>query len=364
MKHILFLTTYASPYRVHFFDELGKSCDVTVLFSERIEDKKHRDASWFTKGECRAKFVQLEKRIASFRGKELCTDVIGWLRKPWDAIIVCGYSSPTFALAMWWLCLKRIPFYMEVDGGLVRPDSKPAFLVKKWLVTRPTQYLSTGKHTSDYLVHYGAKREKIREYPFSSLWDRDVLEKPASDEEKKALRAQLGMEEEKIILTIGQFIHRKGFDVLLKAVPDLKPGTGVYFVGGQPTEEYLQMQRDGNLSNVHFVGFRNKEALAKYYQAADVYVMPTREDIWGLVINEAMANGLPVVSTDRCVAALDLVEDGVNGYIVPVENADALAEKLNRTLESDTRAMGIASLEKIRPYTIENMAAVHMEILK
>lgn len=362
MKRVLFLTTYASPYRVRFFDELARSADVTVLFSERIEDKKHRDASWFVQGEGRAKFIQLRKRIASFRGKELCADVLSWLKKDWDAIVICGYSSPTFVAAMEYLRLRRIPFYMEVDGGLIRQDSRKAFLVKKWLVTRPTWYLSTGKQTSRYLMHYGAKPDAIYEYPFSSLWEADLLSAPASPETKQALRRELGICEKHVILTVGQFIHRKGFDVLLKAASHLMEDTAIYFVGGEPTEEYRRMAEETGTTKIHFVGFRNKQTLAKYYQASDVYVMPTREDIWGLVINEAMAYGLPVVTTDRCVAGMELVENGVNGYVVPVEDADVLADKLNAVLLADLGAMGRDSLRRVQPYTIENMARVHMEI--
>ena len=93
-------------------------------------------------------------------------------------------------------------------------------------------------------------------------------------------------------------------------------------------------------------------------------MLPTREDIWGLVINEAMAYGLPVITTERCVAGLELIENGVNGYVVPVEDAAALAEKINAVLSADLHQMGEASLEKIRPYTLENMAKTHAEILE
>ena len=100
--------------------------------------------------------------------------------------------------------------------------------------------------------------------------------------------------------------------------------------------------------------------LANAYAAADLFVLPTREDIWGLVINEAMAYGLPVITTDRCVAGLELVEEGVNGSIVPVEDAAALAGKMKELLSSDLEKMGTASLKKIRAYTIENMAKAHV----
>ncbi len=88
-------------------------------------------------------------------------------------------------------------------------------------------------------------------------------------------------------------------------------------------------------------------------------MLPTREDIWGLVINEALAYGLPTITTDRCVAGLELIENGVNGYVVPVEEAQSLAEKINAVLSGDMQQMGEASLQKVRPYTLENMARTH-----
>lgn len=363
MKRVLFLTNFASPYRVHFFDELSKYMDVTVLYSDRVEDIKHRNADWFEEGEGSFHPVQLT-RVGSMGEENLCLDVIPWLKKKFDVIIIGGYSSPTAILAMAWLRLHRIPFYMEVDGGLIRQESKLKYLVKKTLVCMANQWLSTGRNTTKYLIHYGAKEEKITEYPFTSLYEEDILPKAVSPEEKAALRIALGFPEKHMVLAIGQFIHRKGFDVLLQAAASLEEDVGIYIVGGVPTMEYLNLRDKLGLKNIHFLDFQKKERLALIYKAADMFVLPTREDIWGLVINEALAYGLPTITTDRCVAGLDLIEDGVNGYIVPVEDADALAQKIKAVLASDMQKMGEASLEKIRPYTLENMAKTHAEIFE
>lgn len=363
MKRVLFLTNFPSPYRVHFFDELGKTLDVTVLYSDRVEDITHRNAQWFEEGQGGFHPVQL-KQSAGIRDEYLCLEVISWLKKKYDAIVIGGYSSPTAILAMAYLRLHRIPFYMEVDGGLVRQESKLKYLVKKTLVCMANRWLSTGINTTKYLVHYGAKEERVQHYPFSSLYEKDILAEPVSREEKQRLRRELGIEEKHMVLAIGQFIHRKGFDILLEAARDLDPDTGIYIVGGEATEEYLKLREQLNLQNVHFWGFQKKDRLALMYQAADLFVLPTREDIWGLVINEALAYGLPTITTNRCVAGLELIEDGVNGYVVPVEDANALAEKIQAVLASDLSGMGAASLEKVRPYTLENMAKVHAEIFE
>ena len=363
MKRVLFLTNYPSPYRVHFFDELGKYMDVTVLYSDRVEDIRHRNAAWFEEGEHGFQTVRLTPKLRVGR-RYLCFDVLPWLKKDYDEIVVCGYSSPTTILAMAYLRFCRIPFYMEVDGGLIRQDNKLKHFVKKSLVCLADRWLSTGVHTTKYLVHYGAKAEKVTHYPFSSLHERDILEDPVSPAEKRKLRRELEIPEKQMILAIGQMIHRKGFDVLLKAARNLDPEIGIYFVGGEAKEEYLKLREELGLQNVHFLGFQKKDRLAQFYKAADLFVLPTREDIWGLVINEALAYGLPTITTDRCVAGLELIEDGVNGYVVPVEDVEALTEKIQTVLVSDLEQMGKAALEKVRPYTLENMAKTHAEIFE
>ena len=364
MQRVLFLTNYASPYRVNFFDELGKKMDVTVLFSERIEDKKHRSADWFVQGEGNFRIVQLTRRLTKAGGRDLCTDVIDWLKKPFDTIVICGYSSPTAMLAMAYLRLKRIPFYIETDGGLIRESKGIKYQFKKLLVSSATWWISSGWYPTKYLVHYGAREDAVFEYPFSSLRNADIAAALPSAAEKRQLRQQLGMTEKKIALYVGRYDPKKGMDDLLHTVPALDRDTGVYFVGGEPTQEHLQFCEDQGITNAHFVGFKKKEELACYYQAADLLVLPTYSDVWGLVINEAMAFGLPIVTTDKCVAGLELVEDGVNGYIVPVGDKEALTARIREALSGDLEKMGAASLEKIRPYTIENMAKVHVDIFE
>ena len=114
------------------------------------------------------------------------------------------------------------------------------------------------------------------------------------------------------------------------------------------------------ITNVHFIDFMPKKELADYYRAADIFVLPTREDIWGLVINEAMAYGLPVVTTEKCVAGVEMVCEGHNGYIVPVENTDALKKAIVKAFHIS----GEAVLNTAKKYSIENMAKSHMRMFE
>ena len=92
----------------------------------------------------------------------------------------------------------------------------------------------------------------------------------------------------------------------------------------------------------------------------------TREDVWGLVINEAMAMGLPIITTNMCGAGLELVRKNENGFIIPVNDAEALVEKIRFFMDHPEKMekFGKRSLEIISDYTIERMASRHIEILQ
>lgn len=358
---VLFLTNIPSPYRIDFFEELGKLCELTVLYERKTADD--RNEKWLNKKGIYFKEVFLSG-IKVGNDSALCFSVVSWLKKDYDLIVVGGYSTPTGMLAIEYLSLKKIPFILNSDGGIIKKDSRIKYKVKKHFISKAMAWLSTGKNTNDYLIHYGARTEDIYIYPFTSLKEEDILKNPVSVEEKNKLRKKLNMKEDKMIISIGQFIHRKGFDVLLNASANLSKDIGIYIIGGEAPEEYLELRSKLNLTNVHFLGFMSKEEIADYYKASDLFVLPTREDIWGLVINEAMAYGLPVITTDKCVAGLELVEDYENGFIVPVDDSELLREKIDEIVEDKSMIDKIMknNLNEMQGYTIENMAVEHINI--
>lgn len=353
---ILFITNIPSPYRVDFFNELGEYCDLTVLF-ERY-DATDRESSWLDRKAISFNAVYLSG-INIRNDSALCFSVIKWLNdKSFDLIVVGGYSTPTGMLAIEYMNHKQIPYILNSDGGLIKSDNRIKYLLKKSFISKAYAWLSTSEITDEYLKHYGAKKSKIYRYPFTSIRKGDILYEPIKKESKLEIKRKLNIKEEKVILSVGQFVYRKGFDVLIKAATNIERDVGVYIIGGEPTEEYEKLVMEHGLTNICFIGFKTKKELSEYYKAADVFVLPTREDIWGLVINEAMAYGLPVVTTKSCVAGLELIKDGKNGYIVPVNDSSAMAEKINILCKDEklNKDMSIGSIDSIASYTIENMA--------
>lgn len=360
MKKILFITNIPAPYRIDFFNELGKLCKLTVVFEARRAAGVR--FNWNEEGA--AHFTAVFLSDGDIQENRVDRRILPYIRRgEYDRIVATSYGYYTETAALLKMRLTGVPYAIEIDGGVVRPGENPVKrLLKRFLIRGAERLYSSGAASDRVFLHYGASGDRIFRYPFTSLMDADLLSLPLSPEEKRAAKAALGITGEKLVLSVGQFIHRKGYDLLLSAAGSLQTGTELVIIGGTPTEEYRRIVAEQGLTNVRFLPFLEKEPLRRWLLAADVFVLPTREDMWGLVVNEAMACALPVVTTDRCNAGVELVENGINGYITPIEDGAAQVDRVNAILRDDglrTR-MGEASLKKIRGYTIEQMAREHM----
>ena len=355
---VLFMTNIPSPYRVDFFNELGKYCDLTVTFTDKYYAE--RDKSWkdFKFDNFKGVFL----KGLSLNKMCVCPEIKKIIKEgKFDKIICADFTSLTGMFAINYMRRKKIPYYLESDGGFAKNGKGLKEKIKCHFIKGAQGYFSTAKEHDKYYLTYGATEDKLIRYPFTSLKEENIEKSIITSKDKLALRDKLGIKEDKVVLAVGQFIHRKGFDVLLKASKNFNSGVGFYFIGGEPTEEYLKYKAN----NVHFIGFKKKADLKEYYLAGDIFVLPTREDIWGLVINEAMANGLPIITTDKCIAGLELVENGKNGYIVPVDSVEELTKAINSVLvNNENNKMGELSLKYIKGYTIEKMVKKHLEVIE
>lgn len=358
---VLWLTNIPSPYRVDFFNELGKYCELTVLF-ERSSSSERNDI-WKKFNVVNFKAIIL-KGIKVGVAEAFCFDIIYYLNNTYDCIVITNFSDLTGMLAVSYLRAKKIPYIIESDGGFAGSGKGIKEKVKTWLLSKASLYFSTGLEHDRYYLQYGADKDRILRYPFTSLKDKDILREPISNCSKNNLRKKLNITEEYVVLSVGQFIFRKGFDVLIKAFNDIDNSVGCYIIGGEPTKEYLDLLIKYNITNVHFVSFKSKKDLSDYYKAADIFVLPTRHDIWGLVINEALAYGLPTITTSRCIAGLELINNPIMGQIVEVGESKALSSAIQFELNNLSYERSTNILSRIKQYTVEVMAAKHIDAFK
>lgn len=361
---VLFLTNIPSPYRVEFFSELGKSCDLTVLYERK--KASYRNETWMPDKSDSFKSVFL-KGVILRKDTPLNLGIIKYLdKKLYDIIVIGGYSTPTGMLAIEYCKLKKIPFILNADGGMIGSENEIKYRLKKRYIQSASAWLSTGTNTSNYLTHYGAK-EKIYHYPFTSFREKEILNKPLTSEEKTLFKNKLGLEDKPTAIAVGRFIYQKGFDVLIDSWKNVNSDYNLLIIGGGEEKDNLSSQiKRQNLKNVKLINHIDPTDLVNYYKASDIFILPTRGDVWGLVVNEAMAYGLPVITTDRCVAGMELITEGENGFVVPTNNKEMFTTRANELLDSKDLqdVMSENNIDKIKKYTLENMAKVHMDIFK
>ena len=226
--------------------------------------------------------------------------------------------------------------------------------------------MSSGKNCTNYLQYYNVEKDKILEYPFSSVNYTKKDLKPLSENEITNKKNKEGLNKI-VLLTIGQFIPRKGINILLKAYKDLNYNNVSLLIigGGSLKNEYLNYIKKYNIRNVIIKNFLQKDELVNYYKISDIFILPTTYDIWGLVINEAMSFGLPIITTNKCGSAIDLVKEEYNGYIFKVNDVEDLNCKLKLLIENKElrKKFSLNSKTIIIKYTIKNMVKKYLDAI-
>ncbi len=356
---VLYLTNLPAPYRATFFNELGKHVDLTVLYERR--QAEDRDARWISNAPQTYREVYLggipvgAASLASLEALKFFRDF------SYDIKIISGYSSPTAMATIHCMKRQKIPYILSIDGGVVKEEHLLLKKLKQYLLSGAKLYLSTGKNADHFFAHYGVPAEKIMHYHFTSLFQKDICSALPSREEKQTLREKLGIREKNMILSVGRLLPLKRYDLLFRAANALSD-TELVIVGGLADNYHTKLLQKYPNAKVRFVDFMPYSDLRAYFCAADVFAIASDSDVWGMVIVEAMANGLPVIATDSCGASKDLILNNENGFVVPKGDAGAITNSLRALLASDEtiRMFGQKSLEIIKEFHFEHEVFDHI----
>lgn len=225
--------------------------------------------------------------------------------------------------------------------------------LRRYIIRRVNAIVVSGTMCRDFHLEQGAQAEKIFIAPDALDNELFILQSSGLKKEKEKLKQQLGINSKRVILYVGQLITRKGVRYLIEAYGELKKDykdVCLMLVGDGPLRIELEEScAKHRIKDVHFLGNKSYEELPKYYSMADIFVLPTLEDIWGLVVNEAMACGLPVITTKAAGCAVDLIVPGGNGFIVDEADAGQLCSAMRKIISDETlaRKMGKKSLEMV-----------------
>lgn len=344
---VCWISNAPAPYKVEFMNVLATKVELTCLFEMKSESNREKD--WYNYNFQGYEVIYLNEVNAKQIIKEKAVEC--------DVLINSDYAKKICMYAVRQFHKQGKLSYLQADGGLAIPrglmDKVISFVMKQ-----NDYFLSSGREVDKYFLYYGIDQSKIKHYHFACMSKEEIEENAKIIQNKSFYKEKCGYKEDVILLSVGQPIPRKGFDILCNAMKDISNNVGLYIIGGEPEECVKKIVDDNNLRNVHFLTFKSKEELKEYYAGADIFVFPTRYDIWGLVINEAMSFGLPIISTDKCVAAMEFNNNYKNAMIVRSNLDDELKRGIEQIINDDSlkNELAMKSLDGIKTYNFDNMA--------
>jgi len=276
-----------------------------------------------------------------------------------DAAVVTGWNALPLLQALWACMRLGIPRIARGESNALKARTPAARIAHRVLLPRFNAFLAIGKANRDFYLRYGIPESSLFDAPYfvDNARFRDGARSLASS--RNDIRSAWGVPEKAVcFLFAGKLQPKKRIFDLLRAMQLLQREAGerhLLVIGsGEQQEEASTMVARERLP-VTFAGFLNQSEMPRAYVAADCLVLPSGYgETWGLVVNEAMACGLPAIVSDRVGCGPDLIVEGRTGYAFPFEDAPALAARM-MTIARDDEArtrMGKQALEHIDRYSV------------
>ena len=338
MKKIILVTNIPTPYRIPLFNEIdrqlkGRNIDFKVLFASRGYSRR----KWrIDLDECIFQYEFLPSKSFELGSEEATTfSYSGLLRKIFRerpaTVIVSGFSLATMKL---WLLswLIKTPYIIWSGEILSRTKSYSSLRImqRKLLVKRASGFIAYGTLAKEYLISLGASPDKIaiaiNTVDTEFFRNDNVASKQSGNKKRKEL------------LTVSHLSVRKNIVQLLEIVKRLREKRDDFVLNiigdGEEREKLERYVDEHELRDcVLFHGFKQKQDIVDFLYRADCFLFPTSFDIWGLVLVEAMAAGVPCIASVHAGATQDLIQHGITGYSVEFSNSANVLEIISKLLD-------------------------------
>jgi glycosyltransferase involved in cell wall biosynthesis len=352
------LTSHPIQYQAPWFRALAAEVDVTVFFAHQPDAKQQGvgfgvELQWDVDllSGYRSQLLQnisANPNVDEFHGCDTPEIEERIAAGGFDVFLVNGWYLKSYRQAMSACRRHGVPIMVRGDSQLATPRSWVKRALKqihhRHLLSGFSAFLTVGQRHREYLLHYGVKPEKIHLVPH--FIDNDWFAARAQVDRAKLRTSWGAAEEDFVTLFVGKFEPKKRPMDLLRTTGDHLR----VFVGSGGLGEEL---RAAATSKTHFAGFKNQSELPACYAAADCLVLPSDGgETWGLVVNEAMACGIPAIVSDACGCAPDMISAGETGFTFPLGDVNALSDRIARLrkLKQDFRP---ALAVKLRQHSLE-----------
>lgn len=342
-ERLVILTEIISPYRIPVFNALALNpeIDLHVIFLAETDPTMRQ---WHIyKDEIQFSYEVLPSRRYRLGKSNLLINrrVKAALHRASPRVVLCGgYNYLASWQALHWARKNHIPFlvWMESTHQDHRKGRWLTEKLKKKFLRQCNGVVVPGKSSLEYAASSGFTSDEIFVAP--NAVDNDFFCRGAaaarsnSAELRKAKQLPL-----RFFLYVGRLIREKGVFDLVEAYgkldAKLRESIALIFVGDGPDRgELMKAASDVNVGCIQFRGFAQREELPIYYGLAETFTFPTHSDPWGLVVNEALASGLPVIASSAAGCAADLIDDGGNGRVISPGNCEQLVQAMKEISSS------------------------------
>lgn len=329
MIKVLIITNIPSPYRVdlfHYMQKHIKEYEIHVMYCAREEnnrcwhfDKQKLINTTFTK----ARVISIRKR---FDTKHIYIPKgMKWDISKINPDVIVGWEyNPSAIVALNW-CRKNGKKYISLTDGTLyseRNINKIQRLTRRIITKKCDAAIASSTKAKEKLLKWGLPEEKI----FVSLLTVDI---------EKICKCKAKPEQGRL-LYVGSMIERKGLDLLITALQYVHEKFELRIVGNGTKEEIEELKKKAREANIEkkvvFCGFKEGTQLIEEYQKAQIFILPTREDCFGLVLLEALCVGVPILSSKYADGAYDIVKDGENGLILDPYNTEVFGKVIENVL--------------------------------
>jgi glycosyltransferase involved in cell wall biosynthesis len=288
-------------------------------------------------------------------------------RHDFDAMILHGfYDSSAAWQSIRWCRKNNRPYLIRCDANVTKEKGFLRRLSRKILISKKISdagaLLYIGTQNKKYYQLYGARNEQLFLTPWEIDYDNlEVYYKKALSE-RLSLRSHIGVRSnECVIITVSRLLSWKGYDnlipVIYKLTKDNLP-VRLIIVGEGPYRNKMEEMISEYNAPIHLLGHLDREGVINSLVSSDIFVLPSNQEPWGLVVNEAAFCGLPLVLSSAVGAGSDLLKTGENGYIFETGNQNSLYQYLHKLVldKSLREEMGQKSLEIITNWRQQNHA--------
>jgi len=377
-KKVLLLTNIISPYINDLFNHLSEydEIDFTVKACAFTEPDRKWALDFLNTSRYNYEIIKDvcmlkqpgKNRFVYFGGWSVINEI---LQNKYDLVIFKGgtrFIGPMSAFIAKFSNTKTI---LWEQNSFYTTNTFLKKLIKKIYINDAIfdKFIAYGDHVKELILNFNPKAEIYTALSpiYNEKYRNNYLR---LNRKKNLIKRKLGIKpEEKVILYVGRFVTEKNLFSLLSAIEKLKNNDSYPFklllVGGGDLEISLkeEINHSGLDNEVILVPFQGFNKLSMFYTAADLFVLPSSFEPWGLVVNEAMNFNLPVVVSDRVGCANSLVKDGCNGYVFSLNNNDELAEKIGKALDN-ADLMGKKSAEIIENVSFQQVCKTIVSMTK